>query len=286
MSKKAVRFHRALDQLEALQVVDGHQHLGSWGSFGRLNDANRESIEEDLERRLLIMDESGISAAFLHANNQQGSRSIEEQNSDINHALSLADERLLGGLISLPLTNVEEAEAELNRSTSDRIVGLTFHHRFQGKPLDHSSMFPICELAEARGLPISVHCVAESNLCNLWRLSRLARQFPRVHFLAIAAFSGPAQAQEVLEVAHERTNISYDTSAMFPVASVLSEFCGAFGAERVVFGSDLYVFPRPIYALPSTLLEILETDISAPDKQAILADNVRRLFAPPNGSSS
>ena len=84
-------------------------------------------------------------------------------------------------------------------------------------------MDAVCERAQSREIPVVVHCVAESQLTALWRLSKVGVDPPPSPLLALCAFSGSSQAQHTLEVAAERDNVYFETSLMATVPALIDE---------------------------------------------------------------
>jgi predicted TIM-barrel fold metal-dependent hydrolase len=267
-------------ELEGIEVIDAHQHAGSWASFGRAPSPTDPAVDVDPDGRARFMRSNGIGSAILHPNPQAGSDATAVHRSN-QLALAMASKNkhaFTASAASVPLGTLDDLRGELGTLAESGFSALSFHHRFIGRPLDNALMDNVCTFAEEHSWPIFVHCLAESTLSALWRVARLARRFPRVQFVALAALSAPSQAQQALELAIERRNISFETSLMCSVPSLVEEFCRTVTAERLVFGSDLYMDPRPIWNVPSSLIEVAAAAISVEEKALILGGNVQRLL--------
>jgi uncharacterized protein len=285
---KSAKLEYLKDQLSQYRIVDAHQHLGSWGSFGGFGSVEGSTWDMDTSGRFDFMSAWGIDQALIHPNQQSGSdpSAVSRFNDNVLEAHDKCLDRFPGAVASLPLTSEADINLEFNRISSSSICGLSFHHRFIAKPLNHPLMETVSGLARGKGWPIIVHCVAESTMTAMWRLSALARRFPDVKYLALTAFSGPTQAQQCLEVAIERPNIYFETALMMPNPTFVEEFCRVAGPERLLFGTDLYVIPHPIYNCPTTLFELLSANIPGDAKQRILAQNAEELFKLPSDLTS
>lgn len=268
------------EQLGEVQLVDAHQHQGSWSSFGGLGLDRSLSPDEESRERLDFMDGWGMDYALIHPNQQSGSDAqlVAQFNDEVLAMQQASSARLIGSLAALPLGSVDDIVDEFARIERRAYCGLTFHHRFVGKPINHPFMDTVAELAETRNWPVVCHCVAESNMTAFWRICALADRHPNVRFLALTAFSGSTQSQQVLEVAGRYPNLFFETSLMMTVPNLLADVLNAAGEHRVLFGTDLYMLPRPIYRAPSTAFEILASDISSQAKSRILGENSLALF--------
>lgn len=274
------RLRRLLEEMAGLSIIDAHQHSGSWGSFGRVATTEDPSSEPDFGARVDFMRDWGIHAAVIHPNPQVGgdTGAIERANRAALEAHLRLPEAFPAALASISISPEADIESSFAELEAGGFSGLTFHHRFIGRPLDHPGMDSMCELAAPRNWPIAVHCLAESTLSALWRLGGLASRFSHVQFLALAALSSPSQTQFAIEFAKAHENVAFDTTLMGSVPGMVHEFCMRVSPERLVYGSDLYMRPRPIYDIPSGIVEVLASPISKSDKDLIFSGNATRLF--------
>ena len=167
--------------------------------------------------------------------------------------------------------------AELERIKNElRLEGVVWHHRFQGLAIDHQLMRPLLKKVSELGLVPVIHTNAESNLEAVWRLERLAVEFPELTFLSLDALTTNANSQLVLDVAKRTPNILFDTAHVRGAAYV-KNFVEAVGSHRLVFGSLFYSHPAS-YEHCTTLAEVKAAGISDPDLANVLALNAKRLF--------
>ena len=110
----------------------------------------------------------------------------------------------------------------------------------------------------------------------VWRLERLAREFPQLTFVAMDALTTNTNSQLVLDIAKRTPNILFDTAHVRGPAYV-RQFVEAVGSHRLIFGSLFYSYPAS-YEHCVALDEIKAAKISDEDKANILALNAKNLF--------
>ena len=279
----APRLKQIADEIARYRIVDMHQHIGSWGTWGGFDLSAGQGDQQEFDARFEFMAGYGIDVAVLQPNQQSGhdATAVAKRNDDVAAARAKHRDKFAGAMAALPLSNRTEMEREWDRIQGADFCALTFHPRFAGRPVNTPLMEEICARAEGKGWPVLMHAVAESALEALWRLDILARKFPKVKFVALAAMSSANQTQQILDLGTQRPNLYFDTACMFPTPFLIAEFCKQVGSDRLLFGSDLYTVPRTIFASPTTLFEIIATQVPAADKQRILAGNANELFRLP-----
>jgi predicted TIM-barrel fold metal-dependent hydrolase len=157
-----------------------------------------------------------------------------------------------------------------------KLNGVVWHSRFQGVAVDHALMRPLLKKVTELGLVPLIHTNAESNLEAVWRLERLALEFPELTFVSMDALTTNANSQLALDIAKRTANILFDTAHVRGSAYVRS-FVEAVGSHRMIFGSLFYSYPAS-YEHCATLAEIKAAKISEQDKANILGLNAKRLF--------
>ena len=70
-----------------------------------------------------------------------------------------------------------------------------WHNRFQGVAIDHQLMRPLLKKVSELGLLPIVHTNAESNMEAVWRLERLALEFPELTFVSLDALTTNVNSQ-------------------------------------------------------------------------------------------
>jgi hypothetical protein len=156
------------------------------------------------------------------------------------------------------------------------LEGVVWHHRFQGMAIDHQLMRPLLRKVSQLGLVPLIHTNAESNLEAVWRLERLAIEFPEITFVSMDALTTNTNSQLALDIAKRTPNILFDTAHVRGSAYV-KNFIDAVGSHRLVFGSLFYSHPAS-YEHCATLQEVKAAKLSEADMANILALNAKRLF--------
>src|SRR6059058_116673 len=166
---------------------------------------------------------------------------------------------------------------ELERMKNElHLEGVVWHNRFQGVAIDHQLMRPLLKKVSELGLVPLIHTNAESNMEAVWRLERLALEFPELTFVSLDALTTNTNSQLALDIAKRTSNILFDTAHVRGPAYI-RQFVEAVGSHRLIFGSLFYSYPAS-YEHCATLEEIKTAKISDTDKANILASNAKRLF--------
>jgi predicted TIM-barrel fold metal-dependent hydrolase len=262
-----------------MKIFDVHHHLGAL-SGGSLQEGTGWE-DRDYASRVRIMDANGVNcAAILAATGYIQADGIKDtmRCNDVVAAYRKRDPArfpVACGIVE-PLHG-SRALGELERIKHELgMEGVVWHHRFQGLAVDHQLMRPLLKKISELGLVPVIHTNAESNLEAVWRLERLAREFPELTFLSLDALTTNANSQLVLDIAKRTTNIIFDT-AHVRGAGYVRNFVETVGSERLAFGSLFYSQP-PSYEHCATLGEVKAAKISPGDLANILALNTQRLF--------
>jgi len=262
-----------------MEIFDIHHHLGSL-TGGSLQEGDGWQ-ERDYANRVRIMDANGVtSAAILAATGYIQADGIKDtmRSNDIVAAYRKRDPKrfpVACGIVE-PLHGTRSL-GELERMKHElRLDGVVWHSRFQGVAVDHQLMRPLLKKVSELGLVPLIHTNAESNLEAVWRLERLASEFPELTFVSMDALTTNTNSQLALDIAKRTKNIIFDTAHVRGSAYVKT-FVDAVGSERLIFGSLFYSTP-PSYEHCATLEEVKEAKISDQDKSNIFAINAKRLF--------
>lgn len=262
-----------------MEIFDIHHHLGSL-TGGSLQEGDGWQ-DRDYANRVRIMDANGVmSAAILAATGYIQADGIKDtmRCNDVVAAYRKRDPKrfpVACGIVE-PLHGARSL-GELERMKHElRLDGVVWHSRFQGVAVDHQLMRPLLKKVGELGLVPLIHTNAESNLEAVWRLERLALEFPELTLVSMDALTTNTNSQLALDIAKRTKNILFDTAHVRGPAYVRN-FVEAVGSERLIFGSLFYSTP-PSYEHCATLEEIKEAKISDHDKANILALNAKRLF--------
>lgn len=262
-----------------MEIFDIHHHLGSL-TGGSLQEGN-DWQDRDYANRVRIMDANGVTtAAILAATGYIQADGIKDtmRCNDTVAGYRKRDPKrfpVACGTVE-PLHGARSLD-ELDRMKHElRLDGVVWHNRFQGVAIDHQLMRPLLKKVAELGLVPMIHTNAESNMEAVWRLERLALEFPHLTFVSMDALTTNANSQLTLDIAKRTSNILFDTAHVRGSAYV-RQFVEAVGAHRLIFGSLFYSYPAS-YEHCSTLEEVKAAKISEEDKANILSRNARKLF--------
>ncbi|HXK29131.1 MAG TPA: amidohydrolase family protein [Candidatus Binatia bacterium] len=262
-----------------MEIFDIHHHLGSL-TGGSLQEGDGWQ-ERDYHNRVRIMQANGVAmSAILAATGYIQADGIKDtmRCNDTVAAYRKRDPKrfpVACGTVE-PLHGARSLD-ELERMKHDlHLEGVVWHNRFQGVAVDHLLMRPLLKKVSELGLVPIVHTNAESNLEAVWRLERLALEFPELTFVAMDALTTNVNSQVVLDIAKRTPNILFDT-AHVRSSSYVRQFVETVGSHRMVFGSLFYSYPAS-YERCAVLEEVKEAKISEADRANILWLNAKRLF--------
>jgi len=265
-----------------MEIFDIHHHLGSL-SGGSLQEGH-DWQERDYSNRVRIMDANGVTAAaILAATGYIQADGIKDtmRSNDVVSAYRRRDPKrfpVACGIVE-PLHGARSL-GELERIKHElRLDGVVWHSRFQGVAVDHQLMRPLLKKVSELGLVPLIHTNAESNLEAVWRLERLALEFPELTFVSLDALTTNTNSQLALDIAKRTKNIIFDTAHVRGPAYVRN-FVEAVGSHRMIFGSLFYSHPAS-YEHCATLEEIKAAKISDQDMANMFALNAKRIFKLP-----
>jgi predicted TIM-barrel fold metal-dependent hydrolase len=262
-----------------MEIFDIHHHLGSL-TGGSLQEG--EGWEDrDYSNRVRIMEANGVTqSAILSATGYIQADGIKDtiRSNNTVAAYRKRDPKrfpVACGLVE-PLHGARSLD-ELERIKNElHLEGVVWHNRFQGVAIDHQLMRPLLKKVSELGLVPLIHTNAESNMEAVWRLERLALEFPEMTFVSMDALTTNVNSQLSLDIAKRTKNILFDTAHVRSPAYV-KQFVEAVGSHRLIFGSLFYSHPAS-YEHCATLEEVKAAKISDEDKANILSLNAKRLF--------
>lgn len=269
------------------RIFDVHHHAGSidayFGSTKKSTDDDPAKVRQlDVEARLRFMDAWGIEHALLMPasghSTTNGISDTQRSNDWVAEYRSCRSDRFPIAVGSVAPQDGDAAVTELHRCIDQLgMKGMVWHHRFLGCTINHPGMKPLLKILELRRVPAMIHVIAESTLESPWRLEILADEFAQLNFVALDAFSSPAQASWMQYIAKRHDNIYFDTGVLASAAHGLEKFIEVAGADKLLFGTDHYSSPQ-LFNTPFALYELLAASLADTVKQDILGDNARRLF--------
>jgi hypothetical protein len=262
-----------------MEIFDIHHHLGSLMG-GSLQEGDGWE-DRDYENRVRIMDANGVSmAAVLAATGYIQADGIKDtmRCNDTVAAYRKRDPKRFPAACGIveplhgggSLGELERIKHEL------KLEGVVWHSRFQGVAVDHQLMRPLLKkVSELKLVPL-IHTNAESNLEAVWRLERLALEFPELTLVSLDALTTNTNSQLALDIAKRTPNILFDTAHVRGAAYV-RQFVEAVGSQRLIFGSLFYSHPAS-YEHCATIDEIKAAKISEQDKANIFSLNAKNVF--------
>ena len=166
-----------------MEVLDIHHHLGALNG-GSLQEGDGWQ-DRDYANRVRIMEANGVgAAAILAATGYIQADGIKDtmRSNDVVASYRKRDPHrfpIACGIVE-PLHGTRSLD-ELERMKYELgLDGVVWHSRFQGVAVDHPLMRPLLKKVRELGLVPLIHTNAESNLEAVWRLERLAVEFPDI----------------------------------------------------------------------------------------------------------
>ena len=262
-----------------MEIFDIHHHLGSLNGGSLQEETGWQ--DRDYANRVRIMDSNGVTqSAILAATGYiqaDGIKDTMRSNDTVAGYRRRDPERFPAACGTVEPLHGNRSLAELERMKHELgLAGVVWHHRFQGLAVDHQLMRPLLKKVSELGLVPLIHTNAESNLEAVWRLERLAVEFPELSFVSLDALTTNTNSQLALDIAKRTTNIFFDT-AHVRGSGYIKQFVETAGSHRLIFGSLFYSYPAS-YENCATLEEIKGAKISEEDKANILSRNGKKLF--------
>jgi predicted TIM-barrel fold metal-dependent hydrolase len=172
----------------------------------------------------------------------------------------------------------EAALDEIDRVANELgMTGLVWRHRGHGVFADVPIMAKFVARAAERALLPVFHVTPRSGNEALWRVWRLAEQFPDVPMVALGALSSWDQVEQIVSNPGRAPNLRYETSEMSEGPRVLDRLVVALGAERLLYGSGVHnLRDAEVYA--SAHAAIAGSDLPPRTKERILWRNASELL--------
>jgi len=294
-----------------MAIIDAHMHLITARMMARYqerNAARREAARErtrfrgqsfqewitKLEQLTLAeqgrtwlagFDEAGVRAGVFIAMN--------EANEELSEFIKTDPARLHGcGSLSDPTH--PDAARTVRRFPSLGIKALKLYAPVHRLDMNDRLFYPVYEAAAECHLPVMVHfgitvgTFYDLMYANPLALSAPGRDFPEVTF--IIAHFGAGFLREAMFLAYHTENVCVDTSGTNnwrlyvpgepSLEQVFRDALRAFGAKRILFGTDSTFFSGYRKHIVEEQVAIVNgLDISAEDRDLILAGNARRIFS-------
>lgn len=132
-----------------------------------------------------------------------------------------------------------DPEAEIDRAMSMGLCGIKLHPDTQAVEMDDPRLMRVYEIAEAKHLPMTIHCGDyRYDWSHPRRLKRILHAFPNLVVNA-AHFGGWSIYDYALEfLEDEKCFLDMSSSMRFLGPRRTKELVYAYGTDRILFGSD------------------------------------------------
>jgi hypothetical protein len=262
-----------------MEIFDIHHHLGSLNGGSVREEAGWQ--DRDYENRVRIMTANEITSAVILAATgyiqADGIKDTMRSNDSVASYRSRDPKRFPAACGIVEPLHGSRSLAELERIKHElHLDGVVWHSRFQGLAVDHQLMRPLLRKVRELNLVPVIHTNAESNLEAVWRLERLALEFPDLTFVSLDALTTNTNSQLALDIAKRTQNILFDT-AHVRGGGFIRQFVEQVGSHRLIFGSLFYSYPAS-YERCATLEEVRGAGLSEEDLANVLSRNAKKLF--------
>lgn len=223
-----------------------------------------------VSRLLASMAESGVTNCIVYSVANKPSQ-VESINDFI--AQTCAEHPELVGFMTLH-QDYPDPVVEIERSLSMGLKGIKLHPDSQQVDLDDERLLPIYEIAEAKRIPMVIHCGDyRYDFSHPRRMKHVLELFPKLvvdaaHFGGWSLFD---YAFEILE--HENCFVDTSSAQFFLGPRRTRELCEAYGTDRILFGSDF-----PMWSPKAELDEFSSLGFSAADFEAMTWRNAERFL--------
>jgi len=242
-----------------MRIIDGHIHIGRWSEvFLNYESTVNEAIE--------VMTDSGIESAVC-------------MTGDVNE-----NEKLFSGINSRKdykfhfacFINPDDTGLDkfLDKNI-DNIPVFKFHPSFQRRRITDDTYRKYLEMAEARNIPVIIHCGRWKEIASYEYPLEIARKIPGLN--VILAHLGGDQpsicvecAKAVKEGGYKNVFLGTESVREFYFVNEVAKIAGA---DKLIFGSDYNL------GLPKMYIPIIESlKISGEERELIFYGNILRLL--------
>ncbi|MCI9129491.1 MAG: amidohydrolase family protein [Eggerthellaceae bacterium] len=170
--------------------------------------------------------------------------------------------------------DTQDMEAEIERACGLGLRGIKLHPDTQKVNMDDPRLYPIYEIAQAKGLPIIMHVGDyRYGFSHPQRMKRILDDFPDLTVDA-AHFGGWSIFDLGLEILQDANCFVDASSAMeFLGLRRTRELCRAYGTHRVMFGSDF-----PMWDPVSELDRFMQAGFTDDELEQMLKLNASRFL--------
>lgn len=225
-----------------MAVIDVHVHIypdkiaeRATSSISRFYNIEMDVSEGSVDRLLGIVRDTPITDCVVHSVAVRASN-VESINDFI--AKTCAEHSHFIGFMTLH-QDYEDPEAEIDRAVGLGLHGIKLHPDTQAVNMDDPRLMRVYEIAERRGLPVTIHCGDyRYDYSHPRRLKRVLHEFPNL-VVDAAHFGGWSVFDYALEfLEDESCFLDMSSSMRFLGPRRTRELVEAYGTDRILFGSD------------------------------------------------
>lgn len=271
---------------KTLKKIDAHIHILPDAVHAANPDSDDAWVYAKLDEYASQMAQRGIEQAVIMPLNDPWLMSMEFTVDAVHKNLAEMKRRYPGKFFAFADVDVRstpQRSVEAIRRAVDEygLDGIKLHPNNAGVPLDAEYNRPIFAFAEARDLPVAIHCYpnSEHDLCTARQVVEMLERFPEL--TVIVCHMGAYQWEELLP-----TRAYVDISAILPdyieklgIAQT-NALLRRFGAARLLFASDYpdsrILKPREIY--PYYFDALGQMDFTPQEARAIAYENWMRIL--------
>lgn len=267
-----------------MPIVDVHAHIypekiaaKAAASVGEFYNIAMAEPDGSVPRYLDIVDRSPITHAVVHSVAVRP-QTVTSINTFI--AQTCADDPRLIGFMTLH-QDFENPAAEIERACQLGLRGIKLHPDTQGVNMDDERLMAIYHIAEAKGLPVILHCGDyRYDYSHPRRLQNVLHTFPKLVVNA-AHFGGWSVQDLALEyLEHEGCFLDMSSSMRYLGRRRTQELVRMYGIDRILFGSDYPMWD------PSSELEIFSSlGFSSAELERLCWHNAERFVGQDIGRS-
>ena len=225
-----------------MAVVDVHVHIypdkiseRATQSIGRFYNIEMDAQDGSVQRLGESIDRSPITHCIVHSVAVKPS-TVASINDFIAHVVTTHD-TLIG--FAAMHQDFENPETELERATEMGLCGIKLHPDTQEVNMDDPRLMRVYEIAERRGLPLTIHCGDyRYDYSHPRRLKRILHEFPNL-IVNAAHFGGWSIQDYALEFLEDEQCFLDVSSSMHSLGPRRTrELVYLYGCDRILFGSD------------------------------------------------
>ncbi|MBR2835392.1 MAG: amidohydrolase [Coriobacteriales bacterium] len=172
----------------------------------------------------------------------------------------------------------EDPAKEIDRALAMGLKGIKIHPDMQGVAVDDPRFMKVFEIAEAKGVPMIVHCGDyREDLSHPRRIKHILQTFPKL-MMDAAHFGGwsiPDLALEFLE--NENCFVDVSSALTYIGPRRTRELVRAYGCDRILFGSD-YPMWNPVSELQIFLDSLAGGDFTQAEVEQMTWHNAEKFL--------